>query len=178
MRLNALAVGSDGRNRAMLSPFGARSGRNTPSNTKYIFGPSVWLRNLIEPPAGCGLAYIDWIQQEFAVAGALSGDAAMLAAYETGDCYLAFAKQAGAVPPDATKESHPVQRGLFKTCILGVNYGMESKSLAVRIGRPEIEARELLQRHREIYPTVLAVERQCHRSRRSLWPAVDDLRLD
>ena len=36
MRLNALAVGSDGRNRCMLSPFGARSGRNTPSNTKYI----------------------------------------------------------------------------------------------------------------------------------------------
>ena len=83
---------------------------------------------------------------------ALSEDPAMLSAYETGDCYLAFAKQARAVPSDATKESHPVQRGLFKTCILGVNYGMESKSLAVRIGRPEIEARELLQCHREIYP--------------------------
>ena len=136
----------------MLSPFGARSGRNTPSNTKYIFGPSVWLRNLIEPPAGYGLAYIDWVQQEFGIAAALSRDPAMLSAYETGDCYLAFAKQAGAVPPYATKKSHPTQRELFKTCILGVNYGMESKSLAVRIGRPEIEARELLQRHREIYP--------------------------
>jgi hypothetical protein len=26
-------------------------GRNTPSNTRFIFGPSVWLRGLIKPPA-------------------------------------------------------------------------------------------------------------------------------
>ncbi len=152
MRLNAISVGSDGRNRCMLSPYGARSSRNTPSNVKFIFGPSVWLRSLIEPPAGHGLSYVDWCQQEFAVAAVLSGDRSMLSAYETGDPYLAAAKQAGIVPPDATKESHPAQRELFKTCILGVHYGMESKSLAARIGRPEIEARHLLQRHREIYP--------------------------
>jgi hypothetical protein len=42
----------------------------------------------------------------------------MLAAYESGDPYLAFAKQAGAVPHDATKQSHPAQRELFKACVL------------------------------------------------------------
>jgi DNA polymerase I len=41
MRLNELAVGKDGRNRTMLSAFRARTGRNQPSNTKFIFGPSV-----------------------------------------------------------------------------------------------------------------------------------------
>jgi hypothetical protein len=44
MRLNDLAVGHDGRNRTLLSAFRARTGRNQPSNTKFIFGPSVWLR--------------------------------------------------------------------------------------------------------------------------------------
>ena len=92
LRLNALAVGKDGRNRTLLSPFHARSGRNAPSNTKFIFGPSVWLRGLIRPPPGHGLAYIDWCQQEFGIAAALSCDPLMRAAYELGDCYLTFAK--------------------------------------------------------------------------------------
>jgi len=106
LRLNDLAVGQDGRNRTVLSAFRSRTGRNQPSNTRYIFGPSVWLRSLIKPPPGFGVAYIDWSQQEFGIAGALSGDRAMQAAYLSGDPYLAFAKQAGAVPEDATKQTH------------------------------------------------------------------------
>ena len=52
MRLADLSVGSDGRNRALLSAFGSRTGRNQPSNAKFIFGPSVWLRGLIRPEPG------------------------------------------------------------------------------------------------------------------------------
>ena len=148
MRLNDLAVGSDGRNRCLLSPFGAKTGRNTPSNTRFIFGPAVWLRHLITPPLGYGLAYIDWSQQEIGIAAALSGDPALLSAYESGDCYLAFAKEDNAIPPDATEETHPVERDLYKNCVLGVGYGMEAESLALRINRPVIVARHLLQRHR------------------------------
>ena len=136
MRLNDLAVGSDGRNRTILSAFRSRTGRNQPSNTKYIFGPSVWLRGLIKPPPGHGIAYVDWSQQEFGIAAALSGDTAMQAAYRSGDPYLAFAKQAGAVPSDATKASHKETRELFKQCVLGVQYGMEAEALAARIGQP------------------------------------------
>ena len=90
LRLNDLAVGRDGRNRCILSSFGARSGRNTPSNTKFIFGPSEWLRGLIKPPPGYGVAYVDWSQQEIGIAAALSGDAAKLKAYGSGDFYLAL----------------------------------------------------------------------------------------
>jgi hypothetical protein len=153
MRLNDLAVGKDGRNRTILSAFRARSGRNAPSNTKSIFGPSVWLRFLIQPPPGHGIAYIDWSQQEFGIAAALSGDQAMCAAYLSGDPYLAFAKQAGAVPADATKDSHGPTRELFKTCALGVQYGMEAQSLAERIGQPPAMARDLLRAHHETYRT-------------------------
>jgi DNA polymerase I len=151
LRLNDLSVGRDGRNRTLLSPFRSRTGRNQPSNTRFIFGPSVWLRGLIKPPPGYGVAYIDYSQQEFAIAAALSGDPAMLAAYRSADCYLAFAKQAGAVPEDATKKTHEATRELFKQCVLGVQYGMEAQSLALRIAQPPIVARDLLRAHRETY---------------------------
>jgi len=151
MRLNALSVGRDGRNRALLSAFRARTGRNQPSNTQFIFGPSVWLRGLIQPPPGYGIAYIDWSQQEFGIAAALSHDPLMMQAYQSGDPYLAFAKQAGAVPDDATKTTHKAVRDQFKACVLAVQYGMGAESLAARIGQPPIQARRLLQLHRETY---------------------------
>jgi DNA polymerase I len=151
MRLNDLAVGQDGRNRALLSVFRSRTGRNQPSNTQFIFGPSVWLRGLIQPPPGYGIAYIDWSQQEFGIAAALSSDLKMMEAYHSGDPYLAFAKQAGAVPVDATKQSHKAERDQFKACVLAVQYGMGPDSLAARIGQPPIRSRELLQLHRETY---------------------------
>ena len=113
----------------------------------------MWLRGLIKPPPGYAVAYVDWRQQEFGIAAALSGDAAMQAAYRSGDPYLAFAKQAHAVPADATKATHGPQRELFKQCVLAVQYGMEAKSLALRIGQPPIVARDLLRAHRETYRT-------------------------
>jgi hypothetical protein len=72
-------------------------------------------------------------------------------AYLSGDPYLEFAKQAGAVPGGATRESHESVRELFKQCVLAVAYGMEAPSLAGRIGKPEIVARDLLRTHRETY---------------------------
>src|SRR5262249_62421911 len=116
LRLNDLAVGPDGRNRTILSAFRSRTGRNQPSNSRYRFGPSVWLRGLIKPRPAHGIAYVDWSQQEFGIAAALSGDHAMQDAYRSGDPYLAFAKQAGAVPRDASKETHGPTRELFKQC--------------------------------------------------------------
>jgi DNA polymerase I len=151
LRLNSLAVGRDGRNRTLLSPFRARPSRNAPSNSKFVFGPSTWIRGLIKPPLGYGVAYIDWEQQEFGIAAALSGDAAMLDAYRSGDPYLEFARQAGAVPADATKQSHGPTRELYKTTVLGIQYGMGEQGLAFRIGGSPLLARNLLASHRQVY---------------------------
>src|SRR5208283_6051431 len=82
------------------------------------------------------VAYVDWSQQEFGIAAALSGDRAMMDAYRSGDPYLAFGKQAGRIPADGTKQTHAAERDLFKTCVLGVQYGMGAASLAGRIGKP------------------------------------------
>ncbi len=151
MRLNKLAIGPDGRNRVLLSAFSSRTGRNQPSNSEFIFGPAVWLRGLIKPEPCTALAYIDWSQQEFGIAAALSGDEFMKAAYRSGDPYLEFAKQAGAVPAHATKKSRPEERERFKSCVLAVQYGMGAEALAERIGQSPAHARELLRLHRETY---------------------------
>ena len=111
----------------------------------------MWLRGLIKPPPGYGIAYIDWKQQEFGIAAALSGDPAMAAAYSSGDPYLAFAKQAGAAPECATKQTHGPTRELFKQCGLAVQYGMGEDGLAARIGQSFYHARELLRLHHEVY---------------------------
>jgi hypothetical protein len=152
LRLNDLSIGEDGRNRYMLKPFIARTGRNCPSNSEGIFGPSVWLRSIIRPPPGYGIAYIDWKAQEFGEAAKLSGDQNMIQAYRSGDAYLGFAKLAGAVPADATKATHGAIRELYKTCALGVNYGMGEKTLAFRINHLPIFARSLLEQHHALFP--------------------------
>jgi hypothetical protein len=151
LRLNNLDVGSDGRNRALLSAFRAKTGRNQPSTSRFIFGPAAWLRGLIKPAKGRALAYVDWSAQEIAIAGALSGDALLWDAYESGDPYIAFARQAGIVPPDATKISHPNERQACKVIVLGVNYGMSPESIAQQAGLHIEQARRLLQLHRETY---------------------------
>jgi len=144
LRLNDLAIGPDGRNRTLLSPFQASTGRNQPSNSRFIFGPSVWLRGLIKPPLGHGIAYVDWSAQEFAIAAALSGDRNMIEAYRSGDPYLWFAQHAG---------EGVEKRELFKQACLATAYGQGAEGLAARIGQSVAVGRHLLRLHRQTYPT-------------------------
>jgi DNA polymerase I-like protein with 3'-5' exonuclease and polymerase domains len=102
------------------------------------------------------LAYVDWKSQEVYIAAQLSGDAALLDAVLSGDPYLAFAKMAGLVPPDATKQSHKNIRNLCKTCVLGTNYGMQAQSLALRTGLSVIDAEDLLRRLAQAFPVFTA----------------------
>ena len=151
LKLNKMTVGADGRNRYLISPFKSNTGRNQPSNQKAIFGPATWIRNLIKPDEGMALIYIDWEQQEFGIAAALSGDPNMINAYNTGDCYLALAKQAGAVPADATKASHPEIREVYKAIALGTQYGMREDALALRIKQSREHAKALLRQNKALY---------------------------
>ena len=60
--------------------------------------------------------------------------------------------EAGAVPADATKESHPKERGQFKVCALAVQYGMGADSLAAGLDEPTATGRWLLEVYRQTYP--------------------------
>jgi DNA polymerase I-like protein with 3'-5' exonuclease and polymerase domains len=127
---DGLSVGTDNRNRTSLRPFATVTGRNAPSTTRWIFSKSVAFRSLVLPDPGWAVGYVDWSAQEIGIASVLSGDANMRRAYTSGDCYLEFAKQAGAIPTDATKETHREVREVFKTVMLAVNYCMAEKALA------------------------------------------------
>lgn len=151
LRLNELPVGADGRNRYLSGVFRSKTGRNQPSSSKSIFGPSRWVRHFIKPEKGMAVAYIDFSQQEFGIAAKLSGDRAMQQAYRSGDPYLEFAKLAGAVPADATKQSHPDERALYKVAALGILMGMGAAQLGFQTKTCEATGRRLLRQHKEVF---------------------------
>jgi hypothetical protein len=152
LRLSKIQIGMDGRNRTLLSPFAAKTGRNLPSNARFIFGPSAWIRSLIKPPEGFGIAYVDFSSQEIAIAAALSGDEGMQQGYTNGDPYLDFAVRAGLAPVTATKTSHKNVRQMCKQVVLGTQYGMQAETLSQRAGIPLYRGQQLLRAHKESYP--------------------------
>ena len=152
MRLADLAVGPDGRNRTLLSPFGTKTGRNAPSSSRFVFGPATWIRFLIRPTPGRAVAYVDYRCQEIAIAAAMSGDERLTEAVRSGDPYLAFAKTASLVPADATKATHGPVRDMMKAVVLAIGYGMSAQTLAVRLKRSVPEAQHLLRLYDEAYP--------------------------
>jgi DNA polymerase-1 len=162
LNFKSIMAGSDGRSRTLISPFWTKTGRNALKDdevkksrgelrVRFMFGLPASLRSLIKSTKGKVLAYIDYAQQEFFIASVLSKDPNMIEAYRSGDPYLAFVKLAGAVPADATKETHGNVRQLFKSCVLGVQYGLGAESLGLKIGKPTLYAKELLSHHKRVF---------------------------
>jgi DNA polymerase I len=148
LRLTGLGIGPDGRNRCMLSIFQTVTGRNAPSNSAFIYGPARWMRSLIKPEPGFALASVDWRTQEVAIAAALSGDEKLLAAYQSGDVYAAFAWDAGIMPRGTIDKEI---RQTCKTICLGIQYLMGAESMAYRAGISVREAQHFLTLHRRTY---------------------------
>lgn len=152
MKKSGYPVDKHGYSKYRLRPFATDTGRNAPSTREFVFQGPAWHRVFIQPKPNMGLAYIDFCQQEFLLAGALSGDKTMLEDYASGDCYLAFAKRAGAVPATATKETHKEIRDQYKIACLAVNYGMTAGALAHQINQPVAVAAYLLRQYQNLYP--------------------------
>jgi hypothetical protein len=151
LRAASLEIGADSRARCLLSAFASKTSRNQPSTSKFVFGFPRWARGFIKPGEGQAVAYVDWSQQEFGIAAALSGDSEMMEGYRSGDPYLMFAKQAGAVPEDATKGSHPHERAQFKACVLATQYGQGPENFGLSLGISMSKAQSLLDLHRRTY---------------------------
>jgi hypothetical protein len=155
MRKIKLAVGSDGRNRTVLWPFKAKTSRTQPKASQSIFSPAVWLRSLIKPAPGMAVAYIDYSSMEFLIGASLSDGHCgpvnrMLEMYQSGDPYLTFAKAVGAIPDHVTKQTlgeYAVARDRYKVMLLAVQYGMQTETLAARLGVTTFEAHEMLAQH-------------------------------
>lgn len=151
MRLRTDAVSVDGRNRCFLNPFGGSTGRNQASPKEFIGGLPTWQRRLIKPPDGRGLALLDYAGQEFGIAAALSNDQNMVVASQSGEPYLWFAKKGMLIPPEATQQTHPAQRALYKMAVLAINYDIGPESLGLRIGQSELFARHLIGLHHDLF---------------------------
>ena len=132
----------DGRVRASLNGFGSITSRCQPSNSKYPLGASKWARNFIKPQWGHVLYYLDYSAQEPAIAGFLSKDPELLAAYQEPDLYINTAQKIKMITdPNATKDSHEVERNIVKDLFLAQNYGMGVKQLSKRLGCSLLKAR-------------------------------------
>ena len=150
-------IGEDNRLRPFYGPFGTQSGRNAAKAKSFIFAMSSWMRVLVKPIKGNVVTGIDWKSQEFGIGAALSHDANMIEAYQSGDPYLHFAKLAGAVPMDGERKDYKKERDLFKATVLGLSYGMGAQKLAAKLsadcGRKVSvgEATQLMNKHRRVF---------------------------
>jgi DNA polymerase-1 len=148
-----LPIGVDGRNRPSLFPFGTATGRN--AHAKSPFNAHAGVRSFIVfPPDSIGV-YLDFRTQEIGVAAAHSGDAALIAAYRSGDVYHALARTSGFTDepsPVAWKRSSPDTRDRMKRLQLGINYGMGVPSLAKGLDRHPLIASGIIEQHRQTYP--------------------------
>ena len=148
-------IGSDGRIRILLSPFGSKTGRNQPSvRAGYIFGMSTWLRPLIGKD-GEILQGADFSAQEIALQGWVSGDRSFLSAYESGDPYTWFSQITGVMEEGLVRgkmgftrdgvvcdkvEQNEFKgiRNTFKALLLGVGFGMGNDKLAASLTQAKI----------------------------------------
>jgi hypothetical protein len=147
-----LPIGSDGRNRPSLFPFGTATGRN--AHAKSLYNAHAGMRSfMVFPPNKIGV-YLDWRTQEVAVAAAFSGDQALIDAYRGGDVYHTLAIDSGLTRDSDRKhwkDNNPTQRQRMKSLQLGINYGMGVPSLAKGLNQHPVIASGLIEMHRRKY---------------------------
>jgi DNA polymerase I len=148
-----LPIGTDGRNRPSLFPFGTASGRN--AHAKSPFNAHAGVRSFIVfPPESIGV-YLDWRTQEVGIAAAHADDPALKLAYQSGDVYHALARSSGfTANPDPIrwKADNPDTRQRMKQLQLGLNYGMGVPSLAKGLNRHPLIASGIIEQHKRTYP--------------------------
>lgn len=152
-------LGSDGRVRCYLNPYGSQSARFQPPSTSMMMLKPAWTRTLVHAPPDMAICGIDYKSEEALIGALNANDTAMIEAYKSGDVYLDFAKRAGAVPKDGTKEKYKKERDLFKSTYLGISYLMGAESLAKKLTGDtgnvytKEDAQELINKFYEAYPT-------------------------
>jgi DNA polymerase-1 len=157
VRTLKLPVGADGRSRTPLWPSSTKTMRCAPSTTEFLFNLPPWLRALVRAEPGHAGAYLDYRQEEPAIAAWWSQDPAMMHGYLIGgDLYVDFAQRALAIPRGLSakeaKRLYRRERDQYKICLLASMYGQQEQSLSSRMGKPREHATMLLRQLRQSYP--------------------------
>lgn len=147
-----LPIGRDGRNRPSLFPFCTATGRN--AHARSLYNAHAGMRSFMVAPPGTTMVYLDWRTQEVGIAAALSGDPALIAAYNSGDIYHALAFMCGLTTDrdiKRWKEQAPDVRQRMKALQLAINYGIGVPSLARGLDRHPLIASCIIEQYRRTY---------------------------
>lgn len=160
-------VGPDNRHRVNFWPYGAVTGRCTPSSANFMLaGGSPAFRHLAKPGPGEILIEADWSAQEVWIAAYSSGDKAMQKMLQGADPYIAFGEMCGIVPAGTMqkfidehgaagvklcKKEFADERAKLKAITLGVLYGKSVYTVATDCGITTKEAAGLLKLHRRLF---------------------------
>jgi DNA polymerase-1 len=110
------------------------------------------MRRLVRAPKGRVLIKADYSQMELRILAQLSGDPAMIGAFEKGeDLHMATATKMYSIPKE---EVTPEQRSSAKAISFGIVYGMTPIGLAARLGVEREAAAELIEQYFVAYPEV------------------------
>ena len=126
-------IGSDGNVRPYFGIFGTQTGRNAAKAKSFPLAMSHWLRSIVKAKDNEYIVGADFSQQEVYVGAVLSKDNTLYEAYLSGDVYLAFGKQCGAIPQNGTKKDYKDLRDMFKSTVLGKQYGMGAVKLQAKL---------------------------------------------
>ena len=154
-KLNSLAVGRDGRNRTLLSPFAAKTGRNRPSTTG-LFWPIEDVRGLIKPcrryNVGC---IVIGLHKKLQLPRHCQNDELLWDVRKWRSIYPHLQCRRAWHRRESQRDTR-TSRNRCKSVVLGTNYGMSAYGVAQAAKIHELEAKALLQKHRETYCTFWA----------------------
>jgi len=142
-----------GRIHSDIHPFGALSGRTSSKepNMQNIPRESDY-RECFVAPKGKKIIVVDYNQQEYRLAGDISGDEVIIEAYANGvDMHTSTATT---VTRKSIAEIVKEERNLAKSVNFAILYGSTEWGLSYNLGIPIEEARSMLESVREGYPTL------------------------
>jgi DNA polymerase-1 len=142
---------------------GAESGRlsSTKPNMQNIPAESEF-RSCFVAPAGRKLITADYSGCELRILAELSKDPEFLRAFNSNeDLHSLVATMMFGVP--VSKKENANLRQAAKAINFGLAYGMSPKGLAAQIGRPEEEARDLLNKYFDLFPAIRDYLENCAR---------------
>lgn len=123
----------DGMVRGWFNPYGSQTSRSQPPSSSFLFLKPAWQRSLCMPPKGWAMTGFDYGSEEYLISALNFMDLNMINAYKSGDVYLAYGKDIGEIPKDATKQSHKKERDLYKPVVLSMSYLMTQYGLSAKL---------------------------------------------
>ena len=125
---------SEGVVRPYYNDFGSSTGRSQPAANGYLLAKPAWMRSLLVPPRGHVMVAADFSKQEVLYLACLAQDKALIQAYASGDPYVDFGLRSGLLnEKDRGTPKWEIDRSACKSAVLGIFYGMGSRSLALKL---------------------------------------------